>query len=134
MSTREERQRRRFSEGVKRDSVVRIDKGEISRIGLSRELEVSTTTVYKWLEKYSVTYIKSHRIIVEKKSTGSKVKELERQLKELEAALGRKQLQIDYLEKLIEISEASEGIEIRKKGDMRRLNGSEGTEDRIRGG
>jgi len=39
---------------------------------------------------------------VENKSETYRSKELEKQVKELEAALGRKQLEIDFLNKLIE--------------------------------
>ena len=91
-------------------------------------MEVSTTAIYKWMAKYSLTYQRQHRIIVEKKSHQNKVKELERQLKELQAALGRKQMQVDYLEKLIDITESEQGLDIRKKGVQPPLSGSESTE------
>lgn len=133
MSTLEERLRRRFSESIKREAVGRLDRGEQSLSGLSRELDVSTSAIYKWLAKYSVTYRKQHRVVVEKNSRDSKLRQLEDQVKELQAALGRKQLQIDYLEKLIEISEQEEGIEIRKKGEPKPWSGSESTDVSIRG-
>ena len=96
-------------------------------------MEVSRTSIYKWLAKYSVTYRKQHRFIVEQKSYQSKVEQLEERLKELEAALGRKQMHIDFLEKLIDLAEEEEGLSIRKKGGPQRLNGSEPTEASIRG-
>lgn len=133
MSTVKERLRRRFSEGVKQEVVGRIDKGECSILSLSRELDVSATTIYKWLGKYSVTYRKQHRVVVEKKSHDNKVKQLEKQLLELQAALGRKQMKIDYLEKLIEITEEAEGLDIRKKGEGKPLSGSESTDQSTRG-
>lgn len=124
MSTERERRRRRFSEGVKRESVSRIEKGKIRISALCAELDVSRASVYRWLSKYSLTYGTPYRIIVEKKSQTNKVKELQLQLKELEAALGRKQMQVDYLSKLIELTEAEEGIEILKKDERPRSNGS----------
>jgi transposase-like protein len=70
MSTREERQRRRFSEAIKRDYVKRLDAGKMGISELSRELEVSRSSIYKWLVKYSVSYRKQHRVVVEKKEPG----------------------------------------------------------------
>ena len=133
MSTLEERLRRRFSESIKREAVGRLDRGEQSLSGLSRELDVSTSAIYKWLAKYSVTYRKQHRVVVEKNSRDHKVRRLEEQIKELQAALGRKQMHIDYLEKLLEMSELEAGVELRKKGVLKPWNGLEGTEASIRG-
>jgi transposase-like protein len=133
MSTVSERQRRRFSEEIKREVVKRVEKREQSLLSISRELEVSPSAIYKWLAKYSVTYQKQHRVIVEKKSYQSKVKQLEDRLKDLEAALGRKQMHIDFLEKLIDIAEREEGMSIRKKGEQPPLNGSDSTGKPIRG-
>jgi len=43
----------------------------------------------------------------------------------LEAALGRKQLEIDYLNKLIEIAGEDMGIDLKKSIGMPALDGSE---------
>lgn len=129
MSTLNERLRRRFSEEIKLEAVKRIDSGQVSIAALSRELEVSKAGIYKWRSKYSLTYRRQHRIVVEKKSNESRVYKLEKQLEALQAALGRKQLKIDYLEKLIDITEESENVEIRKKGEPGHLNGSGKTEN-----
>ena len=43
------------------------------------------------------------------------------------------QMQIDYLDKLIEISSAQLGVDIRKKGELPPLNGSEETEGNTAG-
>lgn len=133
MSTREERQRRRFSEQIKKEVVKRIDRGEQSVSSARRELEVSFTTIYRWLSKYSVTYRKQERVIVEKKSYQSKVKQLESDLEALQAVLGRKQLHIDYLEKLITIAESEQGIDIRKKAEFQPSSGSVNTDQNTRG-
>jgi phage regulator Rha-like protein len=63
---------------------------------------VSSTSIYRWIEKYSGCWQKNQVLIVENKSETYRSKELEKQVKELEAALGRKQLEIDFLNKLIE--------------------------------
>ena len=128
MSTSRERMLRRFSEEIKREQVSLIDSGKRSIAQVSRELEVSRRSIYCWLKKYSLTYQSQTRIIVEKKSYQNKVKELEARLKEVEAALGRKQIELEFLEKLVELSEQEHGIEIRKKGYTRPLSGSDKTD------
>jgi hypothetical protein len=45
-------------------------------------------------------------------------KELEKKVTELEAALGRKQLEIDYLNKLIEIAGQDLGTDLKKNTSM----------------
>jgi hypothetical protein len=45
-------------------------------------------------------------------------KELEKKVAELEAALGRKQMEIDYLNKLIEIAGQDIGIDLKKNISM----------------
>lgn len=133
MSTREERLRRRFSEEIKREMVKRIDRGEQTITSVGRELEVSLTAIYRWMSKYSVNYQKKHRVVVEKKSYEGRVKQLEAELNDLQAALGRKQMKIDYLEKLIEIAESEQGVAIRKKAERQPWNGSETRDQPIRG-
>jgi hypothetical protein len=42
-------------------------------------------------------------------------------------------MKIDYLEKLIEISEVEDGIDIRKKGKIKHLSGFENIDQNTRG-
>ena len=127
MSTRSDRFRRRFSEPIKQESVQRIDACQVTITELSRELDVTRQTIYKWMSKYSIHYRKQHRVIVEKNSEQNRVKELQNQVKELEAALGRKQVKLDYLSKMIELTEQEDGIDILKKKEHRSSSGSEPT-------
>ena len=64
-------------------------------------------------------------MVENKDSSGTKVKALEARVKELEGAVGRKQMNIDYLEKLIELAEAKLGVDIKKKCTTQPLAGSE---------
>lgn len=54
-------------------------------------------------------------MIVELKSEAYRSKELEKKIKDLEAALGRKQLEVEFLNKLIELASDDLGIDIKKK-------------------
>jgi hypothetical protein len=48
-------------------------------------------------------------------SESYKTKELEARIKELESALGRKQMELDFLNKMIEIGKEEFGIDLKKK-------------------
>ena len=57
---------------------------------------------------------KGYRVVEITESSDRKVKALEERIKELERALGRKQIQLDYCEKLIELACEEYGIDIKK--------------------
>src|SRR5882672_1725550 len=96
------RQRRMFSEAAKKKAVKDIESGKASVLAVARECEVSFQAVYSWLKKYSRHLQTSKTIVVQMDSEGYKTKELEKKIQELEAALGRKQLEVDFLNKLID--------------------------------
>ncbi len=116
--------RRSFSEALKRELVKEIDQGKMSVGGVAREYSVSSRAVYNWMAMYSVHYRRTTRVIVEKRSTESKLKELRAQIQELERALGQKQLRIDYLEKVIEVAGEELGTDIKKKSERPSSSGS----------
>jgi predicted RNase H-like nuclease (RuvC/YqgF family) len=49
-----------------------------------------------------------------KQSSTQKIKELEKRIKELEQAVGRKQIMIDYLETMMEVAKEELNIDIKK--------------------
>jgi transposase-like protein len=118
------RQVRIFSEPLKRQMVSDIESGKVSVLAASRELKVSIQTVYRWLNRYSRHLQSSRRMVMEMKSESNQTKELQQRIMELEAALGRKQLEIDYLNKMIEIGSQETGVDLKKKFDTPPFNGS----------
>ena len=60
----------------------------------------------------------STTLVMQMDSEQYKSKELEKKVTELEAALGRKQLEIDYLNKLIEIAGQDLGQDLKKNISM----------------
>ena len=109
-------QRRVFSEALKKKIVGDYEQGKASVAQISREYEISKVTVYRWLDQYSVYSKQGAKLIVELKSESYRSKELEKKVKELEAALGRKQLEVEFLNKLIEVVGNDIGVDIKKKG------------------
>lgn len=121
---KELRQARVFSEEIRKSVVRDIETGKSTVLQASRELGVVTATIYRWLNKYS-RYLKSNkRLIVEDQGEAYRTKELEIKLREFEAVIGRKQMEIDYLNKLIEIAEQELGIGIKKNSNTQPLDGS----------
>lgn len=120
---------RRFGESLKRELVKEIDLGQLSIGEVSRQYEVSRTSIRRWLEKYSLHYKKKTRVIVEKRSHQERLKDLESQLKDLKAMLGEKQIRIDYLEKLMELMGQAHDIDFEKKAEGLLSSGSDKTKE-----
>lgn len=110
-----ERIRRNFDLSLKLELVKQIERGKLRVSDVSKIYKVSPTAVYKWLRKYSDIYKKSTRVIVESKSLSKKNKELALRIADLEAALGRKQMRIDYLERVVTNTSKRFGEDIEKK-------------------
>ena len=126
--TREERQRRRFSECFKRKKVQEIESGQVKISEICRVYQIRSNNVYKWIQKYGNMQKKNERLIVETESDTLKVIELQRRVAELERIIGQKQIEIDFKDKMIELAEEVYHVEIKKKFCTRPSNGS-GTTD-----
>jgi len=118
------RPRRIFSDKLKRKVVKDIEQGKVNVSGVCREYQVSNVAVYRWLKKFSSHLHPSTTLVIQMDSEQYRSKELEKRVAELEAALGRKQLEIDYLNKLIEIAGEDIGIDLKKSISMSALDGS----------
>src|SRR5690349_4387242 len=111
---REKAQRRVFSDSFKRQVVKDIENGKASVAAVCREFSVSDVSVYNWLHKYSNYLQKGVKLVVERHSEMYRSMELEKELKEVQAALGKKQLQIEFLEMVIELASKELGTDIKK--------------------
>jgi len=89
--------------------------------------QVSRTSIYRWIFKYSSMAKRQHKQVVEPKSDTAKIKALEERIKELERIVGQKQLAIDFTEKMIELAEQRYNIEIKKKSGSKLSSGSKST-------
>jgi len=105
---------RTFSNAFKKEKVKMIDEGKLSVRQVSDIYDVSTTAVYNWLRKFS-RFSKDERIVVEKISEAQKNKELQNQIRDLEQAVGRKQLELDYYKEVVKVTSETLGEDIEKK-------------------
>lgn len=123
------RQNKQFSEAVRKQTVKDIEQGKCTVLEASRELLVSVQSVYVWVYKYSRYLQKNKKLVVEDESESYQTKLLERKLREAEAALGRKQMELDLLNKLIELAGTELGMDLKKNFSNLASNGTVPTKD-----
>jgi transposase len=108
------RQKRTFSEEFKREKVQELNAGLYSVSSFCKLWNVTSSAVYRWLYLYSPEHQKRTSMVVQKESEAHKTKELLLQVAELERCLGQKQMQLDYLEKLVELASKEYDIDFKK--------------------
>lgn len=108
------RKHRQYSDEFKKQIVADYESGEFSVKQLERLHGISYQSIYNWIYKFSNFNEKGFRVVEMKDSSNKKMQELEARNKELEAALGRKQIQLDYLEKMVELAKSELNIDIKK--------------------
>jgi len=119
------KRKRIFSEELRRKAVTEYEKGEMTVLELSKSYEVSITSIYNWIYKYSRFEKNDVQIVESKMSNTHIISELEAKIKELERAVGVKQMNIDFLEKMIEIAKEEFEVDIKKNCSTKQSNGSE---------
>lgn len=104
-----------YSESLKKEVVSQIESGKLGVYAACRLYEIkSHQTVYNWLNKYSRTLKTQTRIVVEKDSVDKRIKALEARTKELEAALGRKQLEVDLYRHIVDLASEEYQTDLKK--------------------
>lgn len=104
-----------YSESLKKEVVNQIEAGKLGVYAACRLYEIkSHQTVYNWLNKYSRTLKTQTRIVVEKDSVDKRIKALEARTKELEAALGRKQLEVDLYRHIVDLASEEYQTDLKK--------------------
>lgn len=116
--------RRIFSQEVKKQTVRDIEKGLCSVKQASLELGVSSVAIYKWIDRYSRYLQKNRVMVVEDQSESYRSKELEKKLREAEAMIGRKQMEIDLLNKIIDLANEQYRTDLKKSLPGPLWNGS----------
>jgi len=122
------RQNRYFSNDIKKKIVRDLERNYNSVSDVCKVYQVSRTSVYRWIFIYSSMAKKQHKQVIEPKSDTQKIKVLEERIKELERVVGQKQLLIEFKDKMIEIAEATYGVDIKKKVGSKLSSGTTSTE------
>lgn len=118
-----------FSDALKKKAVKDIEAGIASVSNVCREYDVSSKSVYRWLNKYSRHLQSGKKLVLQMDSEAYKTKELEKRVMELEAALGRKQLEVDFLNQLFEQGKKELGVDLKKKFSTPPFTGLEQAKD-----
>jgi transposase len=121
------RNTRYFSEEFKRKKVKELDKRITSIADICKEYDVSNTAVYKWVYKYSLMRKKGVKMVVEPESDTARIKALKQHISELEQLLGKKQFEIDFIKKQMEIASEDYGVDFKKKPSGQASSGSGNT-------
>ena len=118
------RKSRQYSVEFKKQIVADFESGEFSVRQLSKLHGIANPVIYRWIYKFSNFNEKGFRVVEMKDSSNKKMQELEARNKELEAALGRKQIQVEYFEKMLELAKSELDIDIKKNYSTPRSTGS----------
>lgn len=105
---------RTFSEELKKKIVEQLELKKIKVRDVMLIYNVSEQAVYKWKAKYS-KQPKGVRMVVESESYEIQVQKMFQRVAELEQVIGKKQLEIDFLETVINICSEELGYDIKKK-------------------
>ena len=116
-----------YSEEFKRELVSDFESGRFSVLQLERLHGVNNVSIYKWIHKFSTFNEKGSRVVEMKNSSSAKLKQMEARIKELESVVGRKQIKIDYLEKIIDVASDDLNIDIKKNSNTPPSAGSKNT-------
>ena len=108
------REQRIFSETLKKQIVKQLVNKRITLNQVVVEHQVSRTSVYRWLYKYSPVHTQKCTLVVQMKSEEQRKHELHQRVAELERIVGQKQLEIDFLNKLLEVGSKELGFDLKK--------------------
>ena len=116
-----------FSERFKREKVGLIMQKKLSIQQCCNLYQVSRTTVSRWLEQYSPDYGKGTKMVVQLESEALQTLALQERVLELERAVGQKQMELDYLHRLLAVASEELGYDVKKKYAPAHSNGFDST-------
>lgn len=120
--------RRCFSEEFKKSKVKELVEKQVTVVQLSRLYGLTRATVYKWLYRYSPHHHQKTTLVVQMESESFKTQRLQQQVAELERIVGQKQLEIDFLNKLLELASEEIGYDVKKNTSLKLSNGTGASE------
>lgn len=119
------KKRRYFSEAFKKEKVSEITSKKITIGELSKIYNISVQVIYKWIHKYEPPKEKTITMNVELQTEAQKTLFYKQRVADLERIVGTKQIQIDFLERLIEVASEELSIDLKKSFSTLLSNGSE---------
>jgi len=118
------RESRVFSEVLKKQIVKDLVNKRVTIQQVILEHQVSRHSVYRWLYKYSPLHEQKCTLVVQMKSEEQRKYELQQRVADLERIVGQKQLEIDFLNKLLEVGSKELGFDLKKSFSSPPSNGT----------
>lgn len=115
--------RRKFSKEFKQQLVREFEGKKFTLLELSRLHNIGYSLLYKWVYKYSTNNQPSSIIVEMEESSTAKLKAYQEKIKELERIVGRKQIEIDYLDKIIACANDHYQTDLKKTLSAKSSNG-----------
>ena len=112
--TVEQRRRRRFSEGFRKEQVALYEDGRISIREISDTYEVKTATVRIWIRQYGKNELPGPILISSSKDI-NRTRELEVENKKLKQIIGDQQVELVYKNQLLKVMTEKLGKDFEKK-------------------
>lgn len=125
--TIENKYNRNFSEQFKKEKVKDLLDKRISIKQICDLWQISRVTAYNWLYKYSPHHSAGTKMVIQMESEAHKTLQLLQRVAELERIVGQKQLEIDFLNKLMEVATEELGYDVKKNTAAKLSNGSGST-------
>lgn len=105
----------RYSLAFKQKVISEIESGKLTIAEASRVYDITgATTIYNWLRKLGKNHLINKVVLIKMKNEKDKLKELERQKRQLESALAQAHLKNIMLESAIECVEEHYNIDVKK--------------------
>jgi transposase len=120
---------RRYSQAFRQKVVSEIENGKLTISEAMRLYDIGgAETIPRWIRKLGKTQLLNKVIHIQMKDEPDKIKQLEKQKRELESALAQAQLKIITLESTVKVLEEKSGIKLKKKTGMKSSSSVSGTE------
>jgi transposase-like protein len=117
---------KQYSLAFKQMVVSQIESGKFTISEAKRTYDIGgCATIPKWLKKFGKDHLLNKVVRIEMKGERDRIKELERQKRELESALAQEHLKNICLESLIECVEEHYQIDVKKNFGDKQLKGQE---------
>ena len=119
--------KRYFSVAFKKEKVNQILTKKITICELSKLYDIRQQIIYRWIKKFSPQKEDDVKINFEMENEAQKTLFYKEQNSELERIIGKKQIELDFLNRLIEIASDELGFDLKKKFSTQPSNGSDKT-------
>jgi transposase-like protein len=107
---------RQYSLSFKQKVVSEIESGKLTKSGARKLYGIGGGSIINvWIKKFGKFHLLNKVVRIELKDEVSKLKQLEKEKKDLESALAQAHLKLIVYETIIEVAEEELGVDLKKK-------------------